>query len=117
MGIAIFFLLAMIAAGAIIYPLLPGRVLAEPAPAVSDGEIEQAVRRLRRSRTRDGLLCPHCGKGYQAGDRFCVGCGGALPGAEAGSTGPTCPGCGAALRQDDQFCAKCGHRMATEEPA
>jgi predicted RNA-binding Zn-ribbon protein involved in translation (DUF1610 family) len=114
-GIAIFFLLAVLAAGVIIYPLFPGRMPAEPVPAVADGDIEQAVRKLRQSRNRTGLLCPHCGKGYQAGDRFCVGCGGALPRAEASVTGPTCPECGAVIRRDDQFCAKCGHRMGAGE--
>jgi predicted nucleic acid-binding Zn ribbon protein len=114
-SVAIFFLLATIAAAIIAYPLLPGRAVAWPAPPVTDGDIERAVRDLRRSRSVGGLSCPACGQGYQAGDRFCVRCGGALSQPQAASSGLVCPSCGAAIHEGDRFCARCGHRMTAGE--
>ena len=119
MSLVIFFLLALIAAGAIVYPLLAGRAPAQPVPAITAGDIEGAVRGLRRARTRSGgaLLCPKCGRAYQAGDRFCVGCGSALPQVQAVAEGAVCPACGAAIRPGDRFCAKCGHSLGGGEAA
>ena len=126
MGIVIFFVLAAIAVGIIAYPMLPGRrTPAQPAPVLTDAEIEQQVRNLRRSRSerrtrsRGGLSCPSCGKAYQAGDLFCVRCGSGLTEVEAQSEPDelVCPSCGVSLDADDQFCAKCGHHVATEEVA
>lgn len=117
MGIVIFFLLALIVAGIIAYPLLPGRVTTQPEAVVTDGEIDRAVRHLRRARSRNGHFCPSCSTAYQVGDRFCVRCGSALPVPQAASAGLTCPSCGAAIRKGDKFCAKCGHRMIAEEAA
>lgn len=112
MSIAIFFLLALVAAGVVVYPLLPGRTVGQAAPVVVDGDIEQAVRKLRRARSQRGKVCPSCGGAYREGDRFCVRCGGAFPDPAAALTEPACPSCGAAVRLTDQFCAKCGHRVA-----
>lgn len=117
MGLAIVFVLALLAAALIAYPLLPGRTPAPEAPAVTDADIEQAVRGLRQSRGRRGLFCPACGQGYQAGDGFCVRCGSALPDAEAVEQKLACPSCGAAIRKGDRFCAKCGHVLSAEEGA
>lgn len=127
MGIAVFFVLAIIVAAAIVYPLLPGRTRALPAPTLTDAEIERAVRRLRKTRSRDGLLCPTCGQAFQPGDRFCVRCGGTLsqPQVDPAGSGrmdaerpsPACPSCGATVREGDEFCAKCGHRIIAEEIA
>lgn len=125
MGIVVFFVLAVVSAAAIAYPLLPGRMQAQPAPGLTEGEIDQAVRNLRRARRASGggrasgLACPSCGTAYQQGDQFCVRCGGKLPQAEVPSAeeGPTCSDCGAPLRVGDQFCAKCGQPVATEEVA
>ena len=122
MGVAIFFLLALLAAAAIAYPLLPGRAPAPLAPVVTDGDIEAAVRKLRRARTAGGRACPACGKAYQPGDRFCVRCGGALPPGDQSKTAlppaePLCPSCGATLQKGDRFCAKCGHTLDGEEAA
>ncbi len=117
MSIAIFLVLALLAAGAIIYPLLPGRTPARLAPTVSDGEIDRAVRSLRRARSRLGLFCSTCGQGYQAGDRFCVRCGSTLTQVGGTSEGPACPSCGATLREDDRFCAKCGQELGAREVA
>jgi uncharacterized OB-fold protein len=125
MAIVVFFVLAAISVGIIAYPLLPGRRPVQPAPALTDAEIERAVRDLRRTRSvrhthsRDGLSCPSCGKAYQQGDLFCVRCGSTLPEVDA-QPEPVklaCPSCGASLHEGDQFCAKCGHRVATEEGA
>jgi DNA-directed RNA polymerase subunit RPC12/RpoP len=119
MGIVIFIVLAAIAAGVIAYPLLPGRTSVQPAPAVTDREIERAVHNLRRTRSHGGLACPSCGKAYQSGDLFCVRCGGGLPevNAQVESDDLVCPSCGTSLHEGDRFCAKCGHRVATEEVA
>ena len=125
MGIVVFFVLAAIAVGIIAYPLLPGRMPAQPAPALTDAEIEREVRNLRRTRsgrsTRSpgGLSCPSCGKGYQKGDLFCVRCGRSLPevAAQPEPEDPACPSCGVALHEGDRFCAKCGHQVGTEEVA
>jgi predicted amidophosphoribosyltransferase len=121
-GVAIFFLLALLAAAAIVHPLLPGRAPALLAPAVTDGEIETAVRKLRRTRAGGGRACPACGEAYQPGDRFCVRCGGALPPGDQIKShlppaGPVCPSCGAALQEGDKFCAKCGYTLHSEEVA
>lgn len=122
MGVAIFFLLALLAAAAIAYPLLPGRAPAPLAPVVTDGDIEAAVRKLRRARAEGGRACPACGKAYQPGDRFCIRCGGALPpGDQSKPALPPaellCPSCGATLQKGDRFCAKCGHTLDDEEVA
>jgi DNA-directed RNA polymerase subunit RPC12/RpoP len=117
MGVAIFLVLAVIAAGIVIYPLLPGRTSAKPAPSVTDGDIERAVRRFRQTNGHAGLHCPTCGQAYEAGDLFCVSCGGTLPQAQAAADGPACPACGATIRKGDRFCAKCGHTIAIEEVA
>ncbi len=115
MAIAIFFVLTLISAAVIAYPLMPGRAAAQPAPAVTDGDIEQAVRRLRRSQSQSGPACPSCGRAYQPGDRFCVGCGAALPAVAPAER--LCPSCGASLREDDRFCPKCGHDTMGAEAA
>jgi uncharacterized OB-fold protein len=112
MGLAIFFLLTVIVVALVAYPLLPGRAPAQSPATVTDADIDQAVRHLRRTRSQSGLRCPACGKGYQAGDRFCVRCGGELPGGpETAPAGPACPSCGAAIHAGDQFCARCGHSI------
>ena len=115
MAVAIFFVLALIVAIIVIYPLLPGWRTHEPKPVVTDGEIEQAVREFRRTGGPVGPQCPACGQSYQAGDSFCVRCGGVLPQAQATAGVPACPSCGATLRDGDQFCAKCGHALGAEE--
>jgi uncharacterized OB-fold protein len=119
-GIALFFLLSLIVAAAVVYPLLPGRVAAVAPPAAShrpwtDQRIEVAVRRVHEARSRTGLICPACGRAYEAGDRFCVRCGTDLPQDKPTEDGRICPSCGAALRPGDLFCSRCGHRLSREE--
>lgn len=113
MSIAIFFVLALLSAAFIVYPLLPGRSQEGALATISDREIEQAVRRFRPLPAGDGTSCPTCGDPFKPGDRFCVSCGGALPASGSGSE--VCPSCGASLQADDQFCSKCGHRLAGAE--
>jgi DNA-directed RNA polymerase subunit RPC12/RpoP len=117
MGVVIFFVLTLIAAGVVIYPLLPGRTPAEPVRAVTDGDIERAAREFRRTRNHAGLRCPACGHSYQAGDVFCVRCGGTLSQAQPAADERACPFCGAMTREGDQFCAKCGYAVGAEEVA
>ena len=112
MGIAVFFLLALVAAAAIAYPLLPGRLPGSASPALTDGDIEQA--------------CAICGaRGSGSGSRACLpGLWHGLPArrpllralwrricppAPEAAPASTCPSCGATVREGDQFCAKCGH--------
>jgi uncharacterized OB-fold protein len=116
-GVAVFFLLALVVAGIVVYPLLPGRRVRQPAPGVADADIEEAVRNLRQARSRGRLACRQCGQGYQAGDRFCVRCGEKLPQAKVEPAIPVCPSCGATIHENDQFCAKCGHGLSAEEVA
>ena len=117
MSVLVFFLMAAVAAVAIAYPLLPRAVTSRGTPVITDSDIEQAVRALRQGRANSsgGPLCPSCGRAYQAGDRFCAGCGGELP--KSGVVAATCPSCGAALREGDQFCSKCGQVLTSEEDA
>ena len=117
MTVAIFFLVAVIAALIIAYPLLPGRAPAPSVPTLTDGDIDRAVRNLRRARGQDGTYCRTCGSAYREGDLFCVGCGSALPEAKAVSGGLVCPACGESVHKGDKFCAKCGHSMASGEAA
>ncbi len=114
MGIVVFFLLALVAAAIIAYPLLEsltGRGKPNQSPAVTDGDIDRAVDKLRRTRSQGDHSCPACGQAYQAGDRFCVRCGHDLAAEKVVPAGPACPSCGASIHKEDQFCAKCGHRM------
>jgi hypothetical protein len=121
MGLAVFVLLAALAAVAIAYPLLRPRGAAHSQPRLSDAEVEVAVQRLRRAGKRGRaaaptaiMPCPACNTPYQPGDRFCVRCGQTLSQPEMDGTpvsGSVCPSCGAALREDDRFCARCGHRQ------
>jgi predicted amidophosphoribosyltransferase len=120
MGIVLFFLLFLVVAAAVVYPLLPGKVAEATPQAASrrtwtDRQIEAAVRRIQETRSRGGLRCPACGRAYQAGDRFCVRCGADLPQEEAVAAERVCPSCGAALRTADLFCSRCGHRLSGEE--
>lgn len=115
MTILIFTLLGLAVAAAIVYPLLPGQRGVAQTAIATDEQIDRAVRDLRRSRQR-GPLCPACGRSYQAGDRFCVHCGGNLPGTQEQTAGPACPSCGSAIKDGDRFCAKCGHSLPAPEP-
>jgi predicted nucleic acid-binding Zn ribbon protein len=119
-AVAVFFVLVLISAAAIVYPLLPGHgspapVQDVPAVGATDEDIERAVRDLRRARGRSGDFCPACGSPHKPVDRFCVKCGGELP--QAAPPGPICPACGTALHEGDRFCSKCGHSMAPAEVA
>lgn len=119
MGIALFLLLSVVVVAILVYPLLPGRAAAaQPVDGKrtwTDRRIERAVRRIRETRSREGLTCPDCGRAYQEADLFCVRCGAGLPQLEGTPDGRVCPSCGVLLRPDDVFCSRCGHRLAVEE--
>lgn len=117
MAILVLVLLFVVAVAAIAYPLLARQAFTAPAGAVTERDVERAVRQLRDAR-RGAHHCPTCGHPYLAGDRFCVKCGADLP-ADVPAPQPadlgTCPECGAPLRAGDVFCSKCGHRVAAGE--
>jgi hypothetical protein len=88
---------------------------AGPTPELEE-EIEQEVRQLRQKgeerrrkqeaggrRGEKELSCPRCGRAYQAGDRFCAGCGAALA--------TVCPRCSTPYKPGDRFCAGCGGKL------
>jgi hypothetical protein len=114
-SVILLFLLALIAAGAIVYPLLPGRRAAQAVPAIADKDIEQAVRRLRST------LSLHTGQAASAVVQS-RGTPGQAKGGQAQGPAPTvgvqagaprCPACGRAYRPGDQFCVGCGAALRT----
>ena len=116
MAIAAFIVLGLIMVPIIVYPLFRQPDPIPRATAVTDREIDLAVRRLRRGRQKGSLPCPSCGNAVRAGDRFCVRCGDSLPGDAATVRDElTCPNCGALIQGGDEFCAKCGRRLAAGE--
>ncbi len=114
MGILVFVVMALLAAAAIAYPLLPGRAPTAFDRGATDEEIAAAVHKLRRERAGGAPVCRSCGQAYRPGDRFCVRCGASLPEPAADSKS-ACAGCGTLLQPGDQFCAKCGQAMPAGE--
>jgi predicted amidophosphoribosyltransferase len=99
----VFFLLATLAAAAIVQPLLPGSRATHPLPSV--GRLVPAERSPRSATQQPGQKCPACGARAELGDQFCARCGGTL------SKAPVVPGCalcGAPLGEGDRYCRKCG---------
>jgi hypothetical protein len=124
MTIVVLLILFILATAAVAYPLLSRQASTASAPAVTDRDIERALRRLRDADPRAApapagdLHCPACAHPYVAGDRFCVKCGADLPAGPIAAPSPValaCPACGASLRAGDVFCSKCGHRAAAGE--
>ena len=71
------------------------------------------------------FVCTGCGKGYSAGTRFCIECGGkveekkpAAP-AAASSDAPkfVCNGCGKEYPAGTKFCVECGGKVEEVKPA
>jgi len=58
---------------------------------------------------RTGALCPHCGGGVAATDRFCISCGKQIL--------SECKKCSRSLRSDDYFCVYCGARVGQDADA
>ena len=54
-------------------------------------------------------ICPSCGTGNDATDRFCAECGTPLTRA--------CTSCGASLRPGAKFCHECGTAVASRDSA
>ena len=70
-------------------------------------EKKSRSRRSRRSKRRPAAKsaqCPSCDRPYGVGDRFCSGCGTALP--------PLCDSCGATSRPESRFCTQCGAELS-----
>jgi uncharacterized OB-fold protein len=107
MSAAIFLLLAVAVAAALVYPLMPGQRHARQVPQVTDGEIVAAVQEVRRARAGSGHRCAACGQGHRPDDRFCVRCGAPL--SQQPPSGLVCRECGAPVKREDAFCPKCGH--------
>jgi hypothetical protein len=114
MSIAVFVILFLVSAGIVVYPLLSPQKPSRLSPAVSEADIDRALRKMRSNRPKAGLTCPQCGQAYQAGDQFCVQCGQALPDKPV-ARGPVCPACGVSVHEGDLFCAKCGAQISEGE--
>lgn len=76
-----------------------------------DAEIE-LLKQATPSLQGSGPTCPNCGRPFQPGDAFCVGCGQSLKNVMAPEKTNFCPQCGAPTQPDDSFCARCGHALA-----
>lgn len=109
MSIALFFVLAIVAAAAIVQPLLPGSRASYPLPS-GRGQ-SRAVRPPSRVTESQSPACTGCGAPVKPDDRFCVRCGATLIEAQK----PVCAVCGTLLSEDDQFCRKCGTRVTHKE--
>lgn len=107
MAVAVFVLLALLSAGIIALPLVRQRPGAHSV-MVTEGVIDRAVRDRLRVRRHGGLRCPACDRGYELGDRFCVGCGAVLPQSDGAQGALRCPSCGAFIQEGDRFCRTCG---------
>ena len=70
--------------------------------------LERAVTSRREALKSDGRLCARCGRHAATEDKFCAGCGAALPAAQALSAATGCPKCGLPYEPGDRFCAGCG---------
>lgn len=57
------------------------------------------------------LACPNCGRPFQPGDAFCVGCGQSVQNVLPPNQTHVCPQCGAPTKTEDSFCAQCGHAL------
>ncbi len=61
------------------------------------------------SRKDASLHCLECDCENLPGNRFCIGCGAALP-------APACPRCDTSLPEGARFCSHCGHAVASTPP-
>jgi len=79
-----------------------------------DRALEAEIAARRAALAGVGRFCPACGRPAAAEDRFCGGCGAALP-ATAAPAAPSapraCPHCGRPLAADDRFCGGCGRAV------
>lgn len=75
--------------------------------------IEHAARERRTDLAGSAAgsrACPACDRPATPEDKFCAGCGAALPAGRAPIV-PTCPGCGQPFQPGDRFCAGCGQAL------
>ena len=80
----------------------PDSFEASPRPAASAPEQGED---FKLEEEGNAMPCPHCGRPFAEGDRFCGNCGHAWPAA------PKCPSCGHELTGDSRFCTKCGAKL------
>ena len=104
MSIALFFVLAILVAAAVVQPLLPGSHVSYPLPGSRSRSLP--ARSSPAPGWTQGPACPTCGAPVMPGDNYCVGCGGVLA-----VRGATCAACGVPTAEDDEFCRKCGARL------
>lgn len=85
------------------------------ADAALDAMLERAIAARRAALPTAGRSCPACGRPALADDKFCAGCGAALPAAELpqpATVQGACPQCGRPCEPDDRFCGACGRALA-----
>lgn len=86
----------------------------EPWPEKNIAPAQQSVPISAPAMTEN--VCPKCGKAFNPGSKFCMGCGAQLSApapapAPVAPRGSFCKGCGAPLKSGDKFCMKCGARV------
>ncbi len=85
-----------------------------PGPEKNIAPAQQSVPISAPAMTEN--VCPKCGKAFNPGSKFCMGCGAQLSApapapAPVAPRGSFCKGCGAPLKSGDKFCMKCGARV------
>jgi hypothetical protein len=79
-----------------------------------DPVLERAIDARRAALLGSERSCPSCGRPAFADDRFCAGCGSALPAEtlQPVLTAPDiCPKCGRPCAPADRFCGNCGAQL------
>ncbi|MCX7669183.1 MAG: zinc ribbon domain-containing protein [Anaerolineae bacterium] len=82
------------------------------ADAQLEGLISRELRRRRAALGPTGRRCPACGRPAEPEDKFCAGCGAALPVSAPPPTALACPACGHDYQPGDRFCAGCGAALS-----
>ena len=63
-------------------------------------------KKVEKKEPKEHVACPTCGRDTVIGDKFCIGCGGKLPGKPK-----FCTKCGETIRTESKFCASCGTKI------
>ncbi len=82
------------------------------ADAALEGVIARELQRRRTAPVPAGRRCPACGRPAEPEDKFCAGCGAALPAPAAEPEALACPACGHSYQPGDRFCAGCGATLS-----
>jgi len=92
-----------------------------PAAPAKTPPVTASAPALSGSRPAGILACPKCGAKADAGDSFCMQCGGPLPATAPAPATPVaapsapetmCQKCGAKTGPDDRFCNECGSAVS-----